>query len=254
MEFVFLSGYIPLRDMIRSGRFLSREYYRLSHICFRLFKETVKTKNGKDLSYLHRYITETCNKCARICRCRKDPFGYYDGFQCYNCQSDVMCLTKVRKYLDGDVIKSMDKMYIGQGTYYLREDVEAYDFIFDGPKDRRIRREIQSDIRITKRFQRIDDIYAKLGITENRNEFNGCRYIDSFIQRGKYGIRMITSLITRCHVKAKEVYDEIQTVNTHMNLNMSLGIVLSWAVEFNFNGQGILTIVLNKIDTESKSS
>ena len=207
MEFVFLSGYIPLRDMIRSGRFLSREYYRLSHICFRLFKETVKTKNGKDLSYLHRYITESSAA--------------------------------------SDVYKRQ-----GQGTYYLREDVEAYDFIFDGPKDRRIRREIQSDIRITKRFQRIDDIYAKLGITENRNEFNGCRYIDSFIQRGKYGIRMITSLITRCHVKAKEVYDEIQTVNTHMNLNMSLGIVLSWAVEFNFNGQGILSIVLNKIDTE----
>ena len=252
MEFVFLSGYIPLRDLVKSGRMINKEYYRLSDIFFRLLKKTIKTKNGKDLSCHHRYTIDRCDKCEKLSRCRKDPFGHYSGMHCIYCQSDVMCLTKVRKYLDGDVIKSMDRMYIGTGTYYLKEDVEAYDFIFDGPNDRRMFREIKSDGQITKRFQTIDNIYTNLGIFENRNEFNGCRYINAFIQRGKYGIRAIKSLISQCHVKAKEVYDEIERLNRHTRLNMSLGTVLSWAVVISFNERPKFSVQSNRIETEKQ--
>ena len=252
MEFVFLSGYIPLRDLVKSGRIINKEYYRLSDIYFRLLKKTVKTKNGKDLSCYHRYTIDTCNNCEKISRCRKDPFGHYNGVRCFYCQSDVMCLTKVRKYLDGDVIKSMDKMYSGTGTYYLKDDVEAYAFIFNGPNDRRVSREIKSDGQITKRFQSVDNIYTNLGIFENRSEFNGCRYVNSFIQRGKYGIRAIKSLISQCHSKAKEVYDEIEKVNKHTKLNMSLGTVLSWSVVISFNERHKFSVDVTRIETEKK--
>ena len=59
----------------------------------------------------------------------------------------------------------------------------------------------------------MDSIYTNLGIFENTNEFNGSRYINAFIQRGKYGIRAIKSLILQCHVKAKEDYNEIEKID-----------------------------------------
>ena len=194
-----------------------------------------------------------CTKCDKIRSCRTDPFCSVDGSFCFACQEPTLCLTKVRKYLDKYVIDSLDRLEWSGGTYFLTKDIEASDFLFDGPNDRRKRRELNSESRVQQRFQKIQSIYTKLNIVSYGKQFNYCRYVNAFIYTGKYGIRAIKALLEQCYQRAIDIYNEIEAMNRHNRLNMSLGIILSWAVTLRVHELPHFEIDLQRMETEKES-
>ena len=247
MEFVLFSEYVALYDFISNVRLVNKEYYRWSTVYFRMFKRESTKRKGKSVMST-RYRCVKCAKCDQLRSCRTDPFSSVDGFLCMNCQEPVVCLTKVRKILDRDVIQCLNRLEWSGGTYFLQKDVEAHDFLFEGPNDRRIVRERKSDSRIQQRFRKVQDIYTKHDVTAFSKQFNYCIYINTFIYSGRIGIRAIKSLIVQCSKKAIEIYNEIETMNRHKRLHMSLGTVLSWAVR-NYELPRF-TIDVNKMESE----
>ena len=134
MEFVLFSEYIALYDFINNVRVVNKEYFCLSEIYSKQYKRNIKYRKGKNVTH-SRSILMKCTKCDKIRSCRTDPFCSVDGSFCFACQEPTLCLTKVRKYLDKYVIDSLDRLEWSGGTYFLTKDIEASDFLFDGPND-----------------------------------------------------------------------------------------------------------------------
>ena len=198
MEFVLFSEFITLYDFIANVRLVNKEYYRLSELYFKLYKKNILHKKGRNVKHTRPLLIK-CMNCDKLRSCRSDSFCSVQGYFCFDCQASVLCLTKVRKYLDKNIIDSLDCLEWSGGTYFLKRDVEASDFLFNGPNDRRIRRELNSENRVQQRFQKIQNIYLRHDIVLYGKQFNYCRFVNAFIYTGKYGIRAIRSLIEKCY-------------------------------------------------------
>ena len=70
-----------------------------------------------------------------------DPFGSLKGARCYKCQPRLMCLTRAKTYLDSGVLNTIDRVYINGCTFFLLEDIRAYNTIHEGPRDCKRKRE-----------------------------------------------------------------------------------------------------------------
>ena len=270
MEFVVFSGYVSLREVVFVLRFINKTHKHISCNYFKWYTSLFRV--GKALTFPN-YKVMTCTNCESTKRrCRRDPFLSVMGSMCYNCQPRLMSLTETRQYLDRCAIKTLDKVYRYNCTYFLYDDVLACDFIFDGPNDRRIEREKRNVISTSKRCISVNTVFTKNNIEDpdELEQLQHSTYIKSFINYGKHGIRAITKLINECYVASKITQNQliqfynsmnIDTVNfkhTHPLCNgvltqvPTLGRIIDWAVTLDYQ-KPFFNIDIARIEIEANS-
>ena len=144
-----------------------------------------------------------------------------------------MCLTRAKTYLDPNVLNKLDRVYKNGCTFFLSEDIRAYNTIFEGPRDRKRKREEKKKHLIQERERVVNALFDRAGIldTKDREGYMSCKYIKVFIRNGEVGKRKIQNLITLCHKRSKEVYTELQQEQTpDMPLVLTLGACLGWGI------------------------
>ena len=232
MEFVIFSNYFALREIAFTLCRVNKEFESLCVSYIKYFKN--KSRKGRDLTFMsvHRYgECHGCHNSPR--RCSVDPFGSLQGCRCYKCQPRLMCLTRAKTYLDSSVLNRLDRVYKNGCTFFLLEDIRAYNTLFEGPRDRKRKREEKKRYIQQERERVVGSLFDPAGIldTKDRDGYMCCKYIKMFVRCGEVGKRNIQNLINLCHKRSKEVYTELQQAQIpDMPLVLTLGACLGWGV------------------------
>ena len=200
MEFVIFSNYFALRDVAFTLCRVNNDFKYLCVSYIKYFKND--SRKGRDLTFKSVHRSGECHGCHNSPRrCSEDPFGSLPGYRCYKCQPQLMCLTRAKTYLDPNVLNKLDRVYKNGCTFFLLEDIRAYNTIFEGPRDRKRKREEKKKHLIQERERVVNALFDRAGIldTKDREGYMSCKYIKVFIRNGEVGKRKIQNLITLCH-------------------------------------------------------
>ena len=252
MEHVIFSGYVSVRELVFVYRFLNKTCYDAIRIKCR---QSLILKHRKGKTFLYppwtRYMT--CDKCHTPKRaCSEDLFRSVKGMLCHACKPALMSLTQTRDFLDERIISLMDRIENGPCTYFLKEDVKAYDFLFTGPHDRRIEKELKRVQEQQKRTQEVKDLFQVCKVHENDYDtLIVSRYIREYEKRGAYGLRRLKKLVLKGYKPAKQEWTRLNATVT----DISLAQCLDWTVDqtqypkrFVVNGKHIRPQIQNHIE------
>ena len=249
MEVVIFSRYIPLRDVVFSIRLLSSEYYKMSSCYFKSFKPEIHS-TGIIHKYDSSYVIARCDGCRSLRRCRHDHFGVKIGLFCYCCQPELVSLSKARYLVDNHYLKYIDSLRVKRFVYFLKRDIEAFDFVFKGPKDRAFLRMLKHNNDIIQRRAFLQTLFADLNVSkEDYTSVMECNVVSAFIRNGKYGKRFVTLLLKQCYVLAKETCIQLCSILSKPNtFPLTVGKCLEWCIVT----VPKLSIDISNLDTEKE--
>jgi len=119
----------------------------------------------------------------------------------------------------------LNRVKKGNSYFFLKEDVEAYTFLFVGPHQRQIAKELSIIKLTTKRLNNIKVLFENCKIPScDQDDLLHSKYIHSYKIHGSPLIIHIKKLL-QCYNDAKEVHD------FYGHDNVSLAQCLDWAVD-----------------------
>ena len=201
MDQVIYSGYIPVRELFFVCCFINKQCYH----CVRTKCNPKALLNMKRKGVIVRYEpfrVMTCEKCNIKCRCTKDVFNSVIERVCTLCQPTLLTLTETRTYLDRHITELLDRAKKGTSTYFLEQDVRAYNFIFMGPRDRcLIKKQNQIEL-VNKRIVEIHNLFETCKIA--RDDRDTLQH-NSRIIHSLHGIQHLKKVLKKGYKHAKKV-------------------------------------------------
>ena len=239
VDIVLFSFFIPVRDVVFSMRTVNKTCHKFTNTFFKCFKRSVSDFKA-NVYTLQSLPYARCSTCGKTRRCIRDPFDSIKGMTCWTCQPEFMSLTEAQRFVDHNVLHRISKIKKNGCTFFLKNDIVAYDYIFDGPNDRRIVREKKFAFTSSTRYDRVNAVIESvpdLSDTEKK-DLNDTKYIESYVRQNRYGIRFIKRLIIKFTAIAKNVHSEIVNTLTDSQINIikekhlyfTLGTCLGWII------------------------
>ena len=220
--------------MVFAMRMLNKYYRSLSIVYFKSFRP-VEHSTCKVHVFDSSYVMCTCTNCdASIRRCRIDPFRTKQGLLCVRCHPVCVPLSTAKTIVDKKYLKHMDSLIFKRFTYFLKADIDAFDFVFDGPRDRANNRRNERIRNFTLRKNILGEIFDTVGVHElDREPLTQCSFLECFVRDGRYGKRFVRNLLTKCYVIAKDTFTYLENLvlESKTKLTVTMGICLSWGVQ-----------------------
>ena len=155
LNIVLFSYFIPVCDVVFSLRRVNRTCKAFTNTFFKSIKRSVYDLKWNIYSESAEW--SRCNSCGKTRRCISDPFDCHGEMTCLACQPKLMSLTEARRYIDHRVLQCISQIKKSGCTFFLKNDIAAFDYIFDGPNDRQMFRD-NKKYYINKEFKKLCQI------------------------------------------------------------------------------------------------
>ena len=149
----------------------------------------------------------TCEKCnIQKRRCVRDAFNSIPGRMCALCRPSLLTLTETRTYLDRHIIEMLDRIKKGTSTYFLEQDVHAYNVIFMGPRDRCLLKKQKQTELVNSRIVQVQKLFETCKIAQDdRNTLqHNSKIIQAYITHGSHGTQRIKKILKKGYRHAKK--------------------------------------------------